>query len=79
MAEAMAWCRDVKATVRFHHDEGSPMVRVAVHTDPRDVEVITASTRPVASDSAANIAQALAEARMDIAAQTQRAQLRLVE
>ena len=50
LAETIAWCQRVGATVRFYTDAHGSWVRMAAHTDPTNREVITFSVQPVDSD-----------------------------
>jgi hypothetical protein len=78
LAETMAWCQRVGATVRFYTDAHGSWVRMAAHTDPGDREVITHSVQPVVDDSAHSLAKALTDGGVDIVAQVQRTSLTVV-
>lgn len=78
LAETMAWCQRVGATVRFYTDANGSWVRMAAHTDPKDREVITHSVQQVDSDSPESLAKALTDGGADIVAQVQRTTLTVV-
>ena len=78
LAETMAWCQRVNATVRFYTDPEGSWVRVACRTNPTDTDVFTASVQPVMDDSAQSLAVALTDAGVDVVAQAQRATLSVV-
>jgi hypothetical protein len=78
LAETMAWCQRVNATIKFYKEPEGAQVRVACHTDPGDHEVVTFSVQPVADDSAVSLAKALTDAGVDVVAQVQRSALTVV-
>jgi hypothetical protein len=78
LEQAMAWCLEMRATVRFYNGPQGQRIRIAVHTDPRDVERIAVAVLPLNGDDPATLTAALASARQEIEPQIRRRQLRLV-
>ena len=78
LEQAMAWCLEMRATIRFYNESQGQRIRIAVHTDPRDPERIAVAVQPLDGDDPATLATAIESARQDIEPQIRRRQLRLV-
>ena len=78
LEQAMAWCLEMRATVRFYNDPQAQRIRIAVHTDPRDVERIAVAVLPLNVETPATLTAAIEAARQDIEPQIRRRQLRVV-
>ena len=78
LEQAMAWCREMQATVRFYNEPQGQQVRIAVHSDPRDPEHIAVAVLPLDGDDPAALTATIEAARQEIEPQIRRRHLRVM-